>query len=104
MKINKLLEEFKMELKTLYGKRLKYIILYGSWARGDATDESDVDLAIILEGEVVPFEEIDRLTEITCDIDLKYEVLISLYPISEHNYFHFNTPFLINLREEGISI
>lgn len=104
MKINKFLEEFKMELKTLYGKRLKNIILYGSWARGDATDESDVDLAIILEGEVVPFEEIDRLTEIACDIDLKYEVLISLYPISEHYYFHINTPFLINLREEGISI
>ena len=45
------LEEFKREIKKLYGKRLRDIILYGSWARGDATEDSDIDVLVILEGK-----------------------------------------------------
>lgn len=35
----------------LYGKRLNKIILYGSYARGDYTDESDIDIMIVLNCE-----------------------------------------------------
>ncbi len=50
MKIKEILKEFRTGVEKLYGKKLKNIILYGSWARGDATDESDIDLLIVLEG------------------------------------------------------
>ena len=39
------------------------IILYGSYARGSATEDSDIDLLIVLEGKVKPGEEIDRMIE-----------------------------------------
>lgn len=103
MKIKELLEEFKKEIEKLYGDRLKQIILYGSHARGDFTEESDIDLLIVLKGKVVPGKEIDRMIDIITEINLKYGVLTSVYPISEEDYKKVNSPLLINVRREGIS-
>jgi predicted nucleotidyltransferase len=102
MEIKNILEEFKGEIEKLYGTRLKKVILYGSWARGDATDESDIDLLIVLEGKIVPGAEIDRTIDIITEINLKYDVLLSVYPISEQDYSVINSPLLINVRKEGI--
>ena len=44
MRINDILKEFREEVENLYENGLKSIILYGSWARGDATEDSDIDL------------------------------------------------------------
>jgi len=102
MKIKEILKEFKEEIEKLYGKRLKDVILYGSWARGEATDESDIDLLIVLEGKVIPGKEIDRMIDIITEINLKYRVLISVYPVSEEDYSTVNSPLLINVRREGV--
>lgn len=102
MKIKKLLEEFKKEVEQIYGDKLKQVILYGSHARGDFTEGSDIDLLILLEGKVVPGKEIDRMIDIITDINLKYGVLISVYPVSEEDYTNVNSPLLINVRREGV--
>jgi len=102
MRIKEILKEFREEIEELYGKRLKSIILYGSWARGDATEDSDIDVLIVLEGEVIPGKEIDRMIDIITDINLKHRVLISVYPISEEDYSTINSPLLINVRREGV--
>jgi len=81
--IKKITKEFRKEIEKLYSRRLKQVILYGSWARGDATTESDIDLLVMLEGDVIPGQEIDRMIDIITDINLKYDVLISVYPLSE---------------------
>lgn len=102
MKIGEVLREFKTETEKLYGKRLKSVILYGSWARGEATEKSDIDLLVVLEGEVIPGKEIDRMIDIITETNLKYGVLISVYPVSEKDYFTMNSPLLINVRREGV--
>jgi len=102
MKVKRVIEEFKKEVKTLYGERLKNIILYGSCARGEATADSDIDVLIVLEGKIVPGKEIDRMIDIITEINLKYGVLISVYPVSVENYSTINSPLLINVRREGI--
>ena len=68
--------------------------------RGSATEDSDMDLLIVLEGKVKPGEEIDRMIEIITEINLRYNVLISVYPISEEDYKKVNSPLLINVRRE----
>lgn len=100
--IKPILEEFKTALKKLYGKRLKNIILYGSWARGDAKEHSDIDLVVILEGVVRPGKEIDRMIDIITDLQLKYNTLISVYPVSEKKYMTVKSPLLLNVHREGI--
>ena len=101
--IMKIIAEFKKEVKELYGERFKSIILYGSWARNEASEESDIDLLIVLKGSITPGKEIDRMIDIITDINLKHGVLISVYPVSEEDYSKINSPLLINVRQEGIA-
>lgn len=101
-KINNILKEFKAEVEKLYGKRLRNILLYGSWARGAATDNSDIDLVVVLEGDIKPGKEIDRMIDIITEINLKHQVLISVYPVSEKDYLELKSPILLNIRKEGV--
>ena len=104
IKIKQILKEFKRMISDIYGQRLTKVVLYGSYARGQANDEhSDIDLAVVLEGEVNPCREIDRMIDIITEINLEYNVLISVYPVSEKNYSSLNSPLLLNIRKEGVA-
>jgi hypothetical protein len=39
-------------VRDVYASRLQRLILFGSRARGDATAESDVDVLVVLEGQI----------------------------------------------------
>lgn len=103
-KVFDILEEFKQELLRLYGEKFKKLILYGSYARGNETNESDIDLLIVLNDTINHFKEIDKMGEIINDINLKYDILISVYPISQDLFQEKQTTFLNNVKEEGIII
>lgn len=101
-RIDKVIREFRSEIKKLYGGKLKDIILYGSWARGEAREDSDIDIVVVLREEISPGKEIDSMIDIITDLNLKYDVLISVYPVSESNYLSVKSPLLMNVRREGI--
>jgi predicted nucleotidyltransferase len=102
MGIEQILREFRKEAERLYGSRLKNIVLYGSWATGKATQDSDIDLAIVLADDVIAGKEIDRMIDIVTEINLKFGVLISVYPVSEKNYATLNSPLLLHVRRDGV--
>ena len=102
MDIREVIDELKRELTKLYGRRLRKVVLYGSWARGEATEDPDIDILVVLKGKVVPGREIDRMIDVITEMNLKYNVLLSIYPISEASYSVVNSPLLINVRREGI--
>ena len=99
-KIQTILKEVREVLKNLYGERLKELILYGSYARGEEREDSDIDLAVILKGDVNVYKEINRIIDVIYDINLKYNILISVRPISEADYNIPKTSFLINVKEQ----
>jgi predicted nucleotidyltransferase len=103
MIIKEILDEFRKKIENIYGNKLMDIILFGSWARGEATEKSDIDLLIIIKGKIIPGKEIDRMIDIITEINLQYSILISVVPVSEEDYNTINSPFLINVRREGIS-
>jgi predicted nucleotidyltransferase len=105
MEIEPILKEFKQKIAELYGQRLKKVVLYGSYARRQAIDEhSDIDLAIVLEGDISACEEIDRMIDIITDMNLDHNILISVYPVSERDFNEVNSPLLMNVRREGIAV
>jgi predicted nucleotidyltransferase len=46
----RLMQEFKARLQELYGERFKGVYLYGSHARGEADEDCDIDVAVVLAG------------------------------------------------------
>lgn len=100
--IDQIIKEFKGEIEKLYSERLRKVVLYGSFARNQAHQGSDVDIAVVLKGRVVPGEEIDRMIEIISDINLRYSILISVFPVSEWDYENVRSPLLLNVRREGV--
>ncbi len=95
--------KLRSELERIYGKRLKKLVVYGSYARGAQTDDSDIDVAVILDGEVKPGREIDRMIDTITDLNLEFTTLISVVPVSEADYSNRHSPLLNNLRREGIA-
>jgi predicted nucleotidyltransferase len=105
MEIDHILKEFKRRIAELYSTRLKKVVLYGSYARGEGNEEhSDIDLAVVLEGDISPCEEIDRMIDIITDMNLDHDVLISVYPVSQRDFNEINSPLLLNVRREGVVV
>jgi predicted nucleotidyltransferase len=99
-----ILEELRSELKQLYKGRFKRLILYGSYARGEATENSDIDVVAVIEGIENPVKELGKLSDLISRLSLKYDTLLSLYPISTSDFEERNSPLLLNVKKEGISV
>ena len=96
------LDELRAALTDLYGERLRGLYLYGSYARGDFTEDSDIDLLVAIEGDVQPTREMDRMGEAVSDICLRYSLLIATYPIPAHCLVERQIPFFANVRREAV--
>jgi predicted nucleotidyltransferase len=102
--IEPILEEVKRSLQKIYGGRLRKVILYGSYARGDATEGSDIDIIVLLD-EIRDFDaELDTLFEVIGQIDFKYDTLISVLPMEEKQFLARRLPVILNAKREGIPI
>ncbi|AUD00491.1 nucleotidyltransferase domain-containing protein [Spirosoma pollinicola] len=103
--IEPIVREFKAAVQALYGDRLCDVVLYGSYARGDCNEESDIDLMILLADEQVDtYAEIFRLSDFTLDYILRYGKAISVLPISARRYRKSFGPVYQNARREGLYI
>lgn len=100
--LEKIITEFHQALENLYGDKLIKLVLYGSQARGEATEDSDIDIMVVLKSPVSPGDEIFYMGEVKNQINLKYDQFISVFPISEEDFFRKNTPLLDNVRREGV--
>lgn len=103
MLTNEMTKELVDGLCTILGNQIKQIILYGSVAREDATPESDIDIAIILDG-VIAEDRRDRFLSFCAELDLKYDRVFSVIDISENLMEKWCSivPFYKNIQKEGI--
>ena len=103
-KIRNIFQVLKNNLEALYGERLVSVILFGSQARGDAEDGSDIDVLVILKGDVNSGKEIERTSDIVARLSLKHDAVIGRVFMDEHRFIHRNGPLLRNIRREGAVI
>ena len=100
--IKRLLAELKKGLLKLYGERLKAVYLFGSYARGDYDDASDVDIMIVLDHYESYWEELVKTSYLASELSLEYGVTISRMFVTEKNWRDADLPVLRNIRAEGI--
>ena len=98
------LGEARAELERLYGDRLVKVILYGSHARGEAHQESDVDVLVVLRGDFRVYDEIKRTSAIVMAASLRHETALSLVLFSEHQFYNPRHPLMMNINREGIEL
>jgi uncharacterized protein len=99
------LAEFALRVKAALGSRLVELRLFGSKARGDATADSDLDVAVVTDGENRRSDA--EVVDIAYDVDLAYDVYISprMLPQSVlHDPVWSLTGFVRAIEREGIRL
>lgn len=100
-----LMEQYILKIKKIYGPHLKKVILYGSYARGDFSPDSDVDIMILLDMSDFDLKAYSQeLSYMTYDFNLDHD--LDIKPIAK-NQVHFekwieNYPFYSNIHKEGV--
>ena len=104
---NRILCEFRNKTKSIMGDSLKQMILYGSYARGDYGDNSDMDIMVLTEltdDRIIQIE--DEIFDAAYDIELEYGVPISVNIKNEKHFKNWvnSLPYYSNIQKEGIII
>lgn len=102
-----LIEQFSRELvdgiRGVLGQQVTSIILYGSVARGIETEDSDIDIALIVNKELDHITE-ELLSEFVVDMNLKHDRVFSVIDIENDVIRELEdiVPFYRNIMREGI--
>ena len=99
-----LLKELKETLCQIYAENLDGLFLYGSCANQGEDAESDVDVAIVLKDFRDYWEEVQRTGQVISELSLKYDVSISPIRIRQVDWEQEDSPFLNNVRKEGVPL
>lgn len=102
--LRKLLKHLDQELSGVYEERYRGLVLFGSYARGEADEGSDVDLLLLLNGAVDVMREMDRAQDVKWPLALEAGYTVSLMPVSAADYPTSHEPFLWNARREGLKV
>jgi len=103
-KVSRILAELRKRSEELYADRLAKMILFGSQARDDAEPDADIDVLVVLRGDVDPGEEISRTGSINASLSLENDVVISCVYMSEERFTRGGSPLLLNVRREGVPV
>lgn len=106
-KLSVLLESYREEVAQVLGKGFTKMILYGSYARGDFKQDSDMDIMILVD---VKPEEIsvyaDKVYDINYDFEMQYgmEINPSVQSIQIYEQWKVVYPFFMNIEKDGVSV
>lgn len=105
--MKQLLYQYTKDIAGVYGKHLKAVILYGSYARGDFHDSSDIDIMILLDisdAEIKNYRH--ELSSITYDYNMEYDIDIKPIAKNEDHFMKWISayPFYANIDREGVKL
>jgi predicted nucleotidyltransferase len=99
------LEEIKERVQTIVGQRLRGIRLFGSKARGDFDPESDLDIAILVDG--LDQETKRKIIDIVADVELKFLVVVSSLVLSWEDFQSLRSRerrIALDIESEGVPV
>ncbi len=102
--LSEILQKLRLYFTQLYSDRLFSLILFGSQARNDAQLDSDVDVLVVLRGNVDSWTEIKRTGELVSNLCLEYGVVICNIFVSVEQFETQQSAFLRTVNQEGIGL
>lgn len=107
LQLKQISEQMTECYRRVYGEKIVSILLYGSYARGDNTDESDIDIVAIVEGERLELQKkLREVWDFSTELGLENDVVVSptVIPYDEYEDYKQVLPYYINITKEGIRI
>jgi hypothetical protein len=92
------------DLRRLYGARLKRVLLFGSWARGDAHAESDIDLLVVIDGLESAWHELRAMDDVLWRHSLANDTVVTALPVGQGELERGRRPVLIRAQAEGLDL
>ena len=99
-----ILAALRRELSHVLGDQLDSVLLFGSRARGEARPTSDIDILVVVRGGYSYGDLMKRTSSIVAELSLQHDVVISRVFVSKERFEGEQSPFLLNVRDEGILI
>jgi uncharacterized protein len=99
-----MLRQIKTRLKRAFGPRLQGVMLYGSEARRQAEDDSDIDLLVLLAGPVDEGDDSWSCIRALYPLVLELERPIHAKPTDVHAYETADMPLYQNVKREGVLV
>ena len=93
--------------KDSLGDRLDKVILYGSYAKGNYDEESDIDIMILAD---IPATEVNKLNrelgKLANNLGLEHDILVSLFIKDCETFYKFlpAEPFYKNVMKDGVML
>lgn len=104
-RIQDLMLRYAQDIRSLFHDKLDKVIVYGSYARGDQHNNSDIDVMILVR---VPEEELFRYRNMASDIAFNYLMSdgVDISPVVQNvdnfNYWLDTLPYYQNVDREGV--
>ena len=105
--LDELLKKLRFNIEDVIKSDLSEVILYGSYARGDFDEESDIDIAVIVDSSRELLRKYRKgLVEIMSNASLEYDVVvnISCIPLKDFEEYKEVLPYYRNIDSEGVRI
>jgi len=104
-KVRSTVPEIENKIRAVFGSRVVKIILFGSYARGDYNNESDVDVLVLVDDKNLTKYRSERV-KIISEFLQQYNLLLSIRIISATDFATYKEviPFYQNVIAEGISL
>ncbi|MCD7883059.1 MAG: nucleotidyltransferase domain-containing protein [Lachnospiraceae bacterium] len=105
--LSTILDELAKSYRKTYGSNLQRIILYGSYARGDYREDSDIDVAAIVRGSRRELQdELKKVWDTSHDLGLEYGIIVSptVIPYDEYEELKDDLPYYRNIELEGVVV
>ena len=93
--------------KDVFGEDLQRVLLFGSYARGDYDQESDIDYTAIVDGERrILQQKMNQVWDSSAELGIENDVVISptVIPADEYEKYRTILPYYQNIDREGISV
>ena len=103
--IENILNVFAKKMSELYGDDLVKVVLYGSYARGDNRENSDIDIMVLVRAsDDVIKEKMNEIYDFAFDIEMDTGIDISPVVKNEeqYNYWMDTLPYYKNIQNEGV--